>query len=603
YASYDRPVPETLSLYETVEVSGGANVDLRHSVDGSLWIALLGRADDKKEVDDHNDGWDALRKVLAGRTLSLGIVPDQTVDRLVSKPGASAQAGESLLHFELPNSAVPISFDDSGRSAPAYARLTARGDFEPLAQAGVVELTLPGDPAAIDTWRSLDPLEAGVGDLPPPVDPPAIAERIVTWLRVRAAGQIDVKLRWIGINAAEVRQRTTITAERLGDGDGTPGQERRIRRAPVLAGSLTLISVDSDGVHEWTETDDIRVASPEIATPGVPATAQPARMFEFDPEAGLVRFGYGPWGFRPRPGEALYVSYAATEGVEGNVGAGALKAGPLIPAGVTGTNPVPTWGGAEAEALVDGERQVARFLTHRDRLVSAEDFEAIARRTPGLAIGRIDVLPAAHPDVAPLEPGTAPGAVTLMAIPATDPSRPDAPRADRPFLNALCKYLEPRRLVTTELVVSGPDYVGIWISVGIEVAGSHSAAETIERVKQRIKDYLSPLPLEDVPLPLLYDRGTDPERRGWPLGRAVNARALLAEAARAEGVFEVYDVLLARGPNAAAESVPLAGLELPEVLGLSVVVGPPVSLDLVRGSAPVLASKPLLPVPIVAETC
>src|SRR6185369_1703866 len=226
-----------------------------------------------------------------------------------------------------------------------------------------------------------------------------------------------------------------------------------------------------------------------------------------------------------------------------------------------------------------------------------------AMRTPGLAIGRIEILPAAHPDVTPLEPGTAPGAVTLMVIPKTDPQRPDAPRPQRPFLNAICKYLEPRRIVTTELVISGPDYVGIWISIGIDVAGNHSAAQTIERVKQRIRNYLSPLPAEEQTLPLLYDRDVDPERSGWPLGRAVNARALLAEAARAEGVFAVQDVLVARGSVAAAESIPIAGLELPEILGLSVVVGPPVALDLVRGSSPKSEKTALLPVPVVAETC
>ncbi|MFL6774109.1 MAG: hypothetical protein ACJ8ET_09795 [Sphingomicrobium sp.] len=606
YASYDRPAPDTLTLYETVEVPGGEEVDLGASVDRSLWIALLGRDIDKNtdNTKEGEDDWDDLRERLAGRTLSLGIVPDQTVDRLVAQPRAGAQAAESLLHFELPNPAVPITFDTAGRSAPAYARLAARGNFDPLAQAGIVELTLPANAKAIDTWRELDPLEAGVGDLPPPIDPPQLAARIVTWLRVRAAGQTDVKLRWVGINAAAVRQRTNITAERLADGDGTPGQERRLRRAPALAGTLTLVSVDADGVHDWLETDDVRTASSEIAIPGVPASAQPARMYEFDPEAGLLRFGYGAWGYRPRPDEALYVSYAATEGVEGNVGAGALKGGPLVPDGVTATNPVPTWGGAEAETLADGERQVARFLTHRDRLVSTEDFEAIAWRTPGLAIGRIDVLPAAHPDVAPIEPGTAPGAVTLMAIPATDAAHPNAPRADRPFLNALCRYLEPRRLVTTELVISGPDYVGIWISVGIEISGNRPAAETIERVKRRIADYFNPLPTAGRTLPLLYDRDADPERLGWPLGRAVNARALLAEAARAEGVLAVEDVLVARGSDPASETVPLAGLELPEILGLSVVIGSPVSLDLVRGSAPLaVTTEPLLPVPIVAETC
>jgi hypothetical protein len=608
YASYDRPPPDTLSLYETVEVPGGENVDLGESVDRSLWIALLWRKDDWSEVKERapdlvSAAWDKLRENLAGRTLSLGIVPDQTVDRLVARPRAGVEAGESLLHFELPNRAVPVTFDSSGRSAPAYTRLTATGDFEPLAQAGIVELALPSDPKAVDTWRSLDPLEAGVGDLPPPVDAADVAERVVTWLRVRAAGETDVRLRWIGINAAEIRQRTAITAERLPDGDGSAGQERRLGRAPVLEGSVSLTSVDSDGVHDWQEIDDIRVASPETSTPGFPTTTVPARAFEFDAEAGVLRFGHGLSGYRPRPLEALYASYAVTEGAEGNVGAGAIKGGPLLPPGVTATNPVPTWGGAEAESLVEGERQVARFLTHRDRLVSVEDFQAIARRTPGLAIGRIEVLPAAHPDVTPLEPGTAPGAVTLMVLPKTDPRSPDAPRPQRPFLNAMCKYLEPRRLVTTELVILGPDYVGIWISIGIDVAGNHSAAQTTERVKQRITDYLSPLPVDGQALPLLYDRDIDPEQLGWPLGRAVNARALLAEAARAEGVFAVQDVLVARGSDAPVESIPIAGLELPEILGISVVVGPPVALDLVRGSSPKLEKTALLPVPVVAETC
>lgn len=610
YASYDRPAPQALTLYETVEVPRGENVDLNDSVDRCLWIALLGRNEDKQPVlPDQPDPWRELRPKLAGRTLSLGVVPDRTVDRLVARPRAGAEAGESLLHFELPNAVDQrIEFGADGRPAPSYTRLAARGRFDPLAQAGVVELTLPGSAAAIDTWRTLDPLEAGVGDLPPQIEPPAIADRVVTWLRVRAAGATAVRLRWVGINAAEVRQRETIVAERLADGDGTPGQQRRLRRAPALAGSIELTSAGADGVQEWQEVDDIRVAAPETGVPGVPASPAPLRAFEFDAEAALLRFGDGFSGQRPAPGEALYASYAATEGVEGNVAAGALKGGPLLPAGVTATNPVATWGGAEAEAVAEGERQVARFLTHRDRLVAAEDFRAIAWRTPGIAIGRIEVLAAAHPDVAPVEVGTAPGAVTVLAIPAGDPAHPDAPRADRPFLNALCRYLEPRRLVTTELVVAGPVYVGIWISVGIEIAGNHGAAETVERVTARLKAYLSPLPAADLPLPpvpMLYGPDLDPALRGWPLGRAVHARALLAEAARAEGVVAVADVLLARGAAAPSETVAMAGLELPEILGISVVAGPPVALDLVRGGVgtPPSEAKPRLPVPVAAETC
>ena len=50
------------------------------------------------------------------------------------------------------------------------------------------------------------------------------------------------------------------------------------------------------------------------------------------------------------------------------------------------------------ETVADGEKQIARHLQHRDRLVTAADFEAITLRTPGVEIGRVEVLPAFNPD-------------------------------------------------------------------------------------------------------------------------------------------------------------------------------------------------------------
>ncbi len=194
-----------------------------------------------------------------------------------------------------------------------------------------------------------------------------------------------------------------------------------------------------------------------------------------------------------------------------------------------------------------------------------------------------------------------------MAVPTRDPNHPEAPRADRPFLNALCNYLDPRRLVTTELVLRGPDYVGIWISIGIEVAGGYAVAEVVEAVKKRIKAYLSPLPAPATPmpqLPMLYGPDIDPALRGWPLARPVHSRALLAEAARAAGVVEVADVLLAQGSKAGTDSVEMSGLQLPEILGISVVAGPPLPLDVLRGAtATPTTGVSRLPVPVLAETC
>jgi hypothetical protein len=613
YASYGRPeqdiqaLKNSLTLYESLAVPAGSSIDFAASVDRTLWVALLGRDIDRQSGDD---SWGQLRTALAGRKLSLGLVPDaMATDRRLGPQPASAVA--SILSFERPAVETALRSDQTGPPEPAYVTLPARADFDPLLQPGIVELTLPSA-ASLSTWTDLDPLEAGVGNLPPAIDDVAITGRLITWIAVRAGAAADLKLRWAGINAAPAKQYAMVNAEPLTSGDGTPDQQRRLGRAPVLPGSVIITGIPATAgstAREWQEIDDILAAGPEISVHDAPvARPGPTDVFSLDAEAGVVSFGDGLTGRRPEQGEALYASYGWSNGAAGNVGAGALKAGPLLLAGISATNPLPMAGGADSESIAAAEKHIPRIIQHRDRLVTAADFRSIAWRTPGVAIGRIDVLPAAHPDIAPVAIGTAPGAVTLLAIPAFDPAHPTAPRSGREFLDALCRQLDPRRLVTTELVVRGPDYVGVWISVGIEVAGGFGAAEVESAVAARLTAFLSPLPPRDTSLetliPPLFGAEPEPGAGGWPLGRAVFARSLLAEAARTPGVVAVINLLLARGSQAAAESVPLTGLELPEILGISVVAGDPVPLDLVRGARPPTASdQRRLPVPVVAESC
>jgi len=609
YASYDRPAPQTLSLYESVEASGGAPIDLGQTIDRTVWIALLGREQDRDPVQAAGDDpWRTVRESLANRVLSLGFAPDEKAGARVLGPAARDPAGGDLLRFHLPDVVFPIPRVND-MPAPGYRQLSSRADFDPLVTPGIVEVTLPAA-GGIATWQDLDPLEAGVGDLPPAVDDAKIASRIVTWLRISASSGSAPRFRWIGINAAQVRQVIHVGGERLADGDGTPGQKRQLGRRPVLAGSVTVTSYTGQVPHAWTAIDDILAADPEVPLyPQKQADAPLTEVFVADPEAGSVTFGDGLSGRRPRQGEVLYAAYDYCEGAEGNVAAGSIKAGPAVPAGIAASNPVPTWGGADAETVAQAEKQVPRVIQHRERLVTADDFRTIAWRAPGVSIGRVEVLPACHPDILPMAAGNAPGTVTLMAIPSADPLHPAAPRSDARFIDALCAWLEPRRLVTTELVLRGADYAGIWISLGIEIEASHPAAEVLEMVKSRIERFLSPLPSPEIALPdlllPLYAAEGDPALRGWPLGKAVNARTLLAEAARTPGVVSVADVLLARGGGPATESVAIGGLELPEILGISVVVGEPVPLDAVRGGAPaqLTQSPPRLPVPVVAETC
>jgi Baseplate J-like protein len=610
YASYGADDVGDFAMYKSVEIDPAAGFAFADSIDRTVWIALLGRDIDRDPLAD--DVWANVREKLGGRTLSLGYAPARDEGSRTLGPETANSPMSDLLNFAVPRGDQSISFDADGHPVAGYQQLTVRADFDPLSQAGIIELLLP--PAArLRSWSDLDPLESGVGDLPPAIENDKIADRLITWLKVSAGAAANLRGSWMGINAAQVRQRVDVRNESLGNGDGKPDQQRNLSRAPILQNSVNLVSVNGQKVTGWTETDDILVADPEVPVlaPGQALPTKGTDYFTADAEAGIIRFGDGLTGRRPAAGEALYASYSYSEGVEGNVGAGAIKAGSALPAGVKVVNPIATWGGADAESIASGEKQVRRRVQNRDRLVTANDFFSIAWRTPGVDIGRIEIVPASHPDVWPVEAGTVPGAVTIMAIPAFDTAFPAAPRPDRSFVNAMCAYLDPRRLVTTELAIRGPSYLGIWLSVGVEIAGGHNAAEVTENVRARIKAYLSPLPQPGTFIPdliePLYAPETDPAIRGWPLGRAVHARMVLAEVARTAGVLSVANVLLAKGSGPAVESVPTAGLELPELLGISVVIGDPVPLDSMRGAQATSsgAGTPTrrLPVPVLAETC
>jgi predicted phage baseplate assembly protein len=358
----------------------------------------------------------------------------------------------------------------------------------------------------------------------------------------------------------------------------------------------------------WEEIDDLTAAGPEVPVedlrlpPGIRTNPKrPAQVFALDAEAGVVRFGDGFRGMRPPDGATIRAEYDYSEGREGNVAEGFIKTAPALPAGIKVTNPVRTWCGADAETVPEGEKQISRWLQHRDRLVTAEDFETITLRTPGVDIGRVEVLPVFSPELPLDEPGNAAGAVTLMVIPKFDAISPDAPVPDPMFINAICDWLDSRRLMTTELFVRGPTYVPVWISVGINVVAGKSFAAVREAVEGHIRRFLAPSRTEDEALRL-------PQMpKGWPLRRAVVDIELMAEISRVPGVASVSKLYLAKGGEPQTANVPLRGLELPRIEGISVSPDQPVPLDEFRGkTAPPSGGPPaprVVPVPVIPEEC
>jgi len=585
-----------VELYELVPLSarGTEGVDVSsESVDSSLWIALLARP--------HESVAEA-RAALTGKTLSLGVVPRLTTEdarRRLAPAGAESTTSQPV-RVEMPN--VPASGRLATGASPAYR---TQATFAMPIEPAVFEIPLPTADQLV-VWQDMDPLELGADNFPPALEEPAVNERVITWLRVVWPDGVASQLAWAGINASLISQRSRVANEQLPDGTGEPEQADTLANPSVIPQSvrLTLTPPGDPQATRWNLIDDLLVAGPEVPGPDprqppgriAPAPMDP-KVFMLDAEAGRIRFGDGAHGARPPAGAIVRVSYDYSAGRAGNVGAKAVNQAPALPAGLQVSNPVRTWGGADSETAAEGEKQITRYLQHRDRLVTADDFVTIAQRTPGVELGRVEVLAAYNPTLTRQESGNAPGAVTLMLIPRYSATRPDAPSPDPVFLSAVCAWLEPRRLVTTELFLRGPAYVGVWVSVAVEIvpAGSdpaspNSAAVVREEVKKRVQAFLAPL---------------DGAGGGWRLRRPLIRLELMAEVSRVPGVALVNSLLLATTTGEPVEVIPTKGLELPRIDGIEVAIGAdPLPLDQLRGTvATTPKTRRVVPVPAIPAEC
>src|SRR5262249_53094470 len=119
-------------------------------------------------------------------------------------------ADAPLLQYQLPKVAANGAVTRvNEQPAPEYKPLDAAATVDVLAEPGVVQITLPGADE-LRLWTDLDPLEPGVGDLPPALEDSTLGQRLITWLRVTAPARARAPLLWVGINATAVTQRALV---------------------------------------------------------------------------------------------------------------------------------------------------------------------------------------------------------------------------------------------------------------------------------------------------------------------------------------------------------------------------------------------------------
>lgn len=577
-----------LDFYETTQLPlptpGNPNpiVNLETDpIDRAVYIALLA----PKNVAPAD-----VRKEIANQILSIGVVPalDGEIPPLPPRSTSTRRESARNLIYEIA--------DTAGQTEPPvarYARLDLLQQPDVLTAIGIVQVKLP-DLNGLEIWSFSEPLDEGTGDFPPKLEDDQVLARLVTWIRLRlptieeagpsqTSSENGSRLTWVGINSSRVTQAVPIFNELLGQGSGEPDQAFQLANTPVISASIQVVVEDENGNgHLWRLTDDLLAARPDD------------EIFTLDPGSGLISFGDGLRGSRPQLGRRILTSYQYGGGLQGNVGIGAINASQdvRLQGGYRISNPIPTSGGALGESVAESERNIPRILQHRDRVVTVQDFEDVVKRTPGVDVGRVDVLPLFLPSRPDKD---ASGVVTVMPIPKFDPIRPLWPTPDRLFLRRICDHLEPRRLVTTEIYVRGPTYVPVYISVGIQVRAGHFPDVVRQTIKKRLRGYLSALPLGG------------PEGKGWPLNKRLVRKDLEAVVTRVPGVDFVNSLQLGlKTPQDGPEYYDLVGLELPMLVGLSVREGEAEPIDAVFAPTPPdidPTSAKLVPVPVIRAKC
>jgi predicted phage baseplate assembly protein len=358
------------------------------------------------------------------------------------------------------------------------------------------------------------------------------------WVRIRLASggyERAPRLASVALNTVAATQALTLRDEVLGGSDGMPDQgpfvlsgvpvvtrdrpdeARRSDGTRVTVRSVLLeIDEGAAGFEPWQEVDDFGASGPDDA------------HFTCDHTTGEIRFGDGRFGRIPVANPSLPTSnivarrYRAGGGAAGNVGAHTITAlQTAVPGITTVTNARSAVGGADEETVDDAKRRAPSLLKAGDRAVTAEDFVALALRSPA-TIRRAEALALHHPAFAGLD---VPGAVTVIAVP--DAPGP-APAPTDATLALLCAFLDQHRLLTTEVFAVGPTYRQVRVVADIVVQPNADLAAVQRDAAEQVTRWLHPLTGGD-------DGG------GWPFGGAIYSSSLFRVLLAVPGVARLRD--------------------------------------------------------------
>ncbi|HEY8791132.1 MAG TPA: putative baseplate assembly protein [Actinopolymorphaceae bacterium] len=363
-------------------------------------------------------------------------------------------------------------------------------------------------------------------------------ERRAGWLRCRVVTAFadqptysapprikDLRAHTIGGTTSAVNAEV-VTGEELGTSSGAPGQRFPLMHGPVVQpdGPLVLEVAADDGWQQWQERDAFADCGPNDHVFTIDETTGEVMLGPAvrEPDGSLRQYGAVP----PKGAVLRLPTYRTGGGRRGNVARHAISVLKTSIPYITGVdNRRPAAGGVDGEDVESAKLRGPLLLRTRDRAVTSEDYEQLARQAAP-EVGRVRCVPA----------GTDSTGVRLLVVPAAEDDAEgrlafeQLVPADQ-TLAAIASYLDERRVIGARVTVEPPVYQGVTLAVRIRARPRASIDRLHDDAVLALYRYFHPL------------RG-GPDGTGWPFGRPVNVGEVYAVLQRLEGVELVDEARL-----------------------------------------------------------
>ena len=355
-------------------------------------------------------------------------------------------------------------------------------------------------------------------------------------------------------NTTWALQAGTIKDEILGSSDGTVNQKFLFLNLPVLSGQdvrvneiLTeeekqaIISLLGKNAIIEVKDEKGKIVENWVKWSEVPDffdSKRQDRHYTLDHATGQLQFGDGINGMIPQAmdNNIKAFSYQSGGGKKGNVEAGEIKSLKSSIAGVDSvSNPIAADSGTDAADLDQMLEIGPTMISHRDRAVTGEDFEWLAKQASRNVV-KVKCLPNTNN-----KNQKEIGWVTLIIVPD---SKEDKPLPSLELRKKVKQYLEARCENTLaykkHIHIDSPSYAEISVSVDVFVTSIDEAFKVDREVKRKLNAFFHPLT-------------GGREQKGWDFGRDVAASDIYALLENTEGVDHVENLKVTA--NAGGETV------------------------------------------------